>query len=627
MLAFIWVTLIVLGGLLQGNGTAGGSLAMLIPQEGAAPGFWNGKIIIILNFMIIMGMAIFSLLAAKELGAYGAERAISTGKRWARNGGKAIGFGTGYLARRALNSEGLAESKEYRVGKYSFKRPGFKIPGGGVRRMYEKSQQSEFWNHPIRHRIKEATLGRAMNAKIAGRSAVESYEEGERLRNLREDIGNKDKMVKEAQKLSENDLTPEKIEKIADKKEREAKQKERLASMGKISENAAKISASNFEGLFPKELIGDENIVRNLPDTHYDALMKGSVLNDKEKDRLTEARIGWIQRAFVKAKKDSDEYKAGVENGSIDPDKTEEPKMTESLKNEIKNKIKYNTSEKEFEHIYQHKPEMFDSVDFVKKIPTSMIKKLRVNPAFGVGKGEELRAMKFHDLAQKVKEEESAKDDTDLAKVEDFYKEYYKKNSDKQLKDLRDGAKNSLWDYSPEEIADAPTELWKKPAVMSGFDEKTVQEWSKKDIGERRMLVLNALMAEKIGRETGRDLLTPDTKHLLDWMRFDRNRGRGFFNLEGLQNEMKYKAPEEPHTEAYKKARGSGKQTPHTEAYKKARGSGDKYSTANPESETQGRPRKKVVNEAERRQNKPRVQMNLEPKPEPEPEEEPPQNE
>lgn len=83
-LALIWVTLVILGDVV-GNSQA--SFVDLIPTEGQKGVFEPGKegsIQLVLNFIIIIGMTIFSIIAAKILGVQGGEKAV----KWATNASK-----------------------------------------------------------------------------------------------------------------------------------------------------------------------------------------------------------------------------------------------------------------------------------------------------------------------------------------------------------------------------------------------------------------------------------------------------------------------------------------------------------------------------------------------------------
>ncbi len=61
-----------------------------------------GAMGIVTYFMIICGSLIMSLIVAKELGAYGASAAMSTGKNWSKKAGFALAGGTGYVAGRTV---------------------------------------------------------------------------------------------------------------------------------------------------------------------------------------------------------------------------------------------------------------------------------------------------------------------------------------------------------------------------------------------------------------------------------------------------------------------------------------------------------------------------------------------
>ncbi len=97
-LALIWVTILVLNGLTNGGTNLGESLTRIIPdglsgsnEEGFVEGLLKDKMAIIFNFIVVIGMAAFSIVAAKLIGVQGGAKAVSLGQKWASNSAKRMG--------------------------------------------------------------------------------------------------------------------------------------------------------------------------------------------------------------------------------------------------------------------------------------------------------------------------------------------------------------------------------------------------------------------------------------------------------------------------------------------------------------------------------------------------------
>lgn len=93
-LALIWVTILVLNGLTNGGTNLGESLTRIIPDglsgsdnEGFVEGLLKDKMAIIFNFIVVIGMAAFSIVAAKLIGVQGGAKAVS----WVSKSAKRMG--------------------------------------------------------------------------------------------------------------------------------------------------------------------------------------------------------------------------------------------------------------------------------------------------------------------------------------------------------------------------------------------------------------------------------------------------------------------------------------------------------------------------------------------------------
>jgi len=432
-------------------------------------------------------------------------------------------------------------------------------------------------------------------------------------KSLRDDLKNVDEMKKAAKKIaSRPDLTAEAISAIDDTEKQAKLYAERERIMGEIAENAARVSPKVFEYSMPKHLIHDSNIMRVLPETHYNALMEGERLTEEEKGVATHSRLGWIMKALETKHENQPysvkEYEEKVKAGEIDPTKVASPDLPSYLGKEIRRKIRYNISEKEHEHINQHMPEVYESTYFVQRVKNSTVQKLRYNPTFGAGKGEEIRLKKYDNLYQIVKKYKAAKDDADLSKVEAWYKEYYDKVSDEELKEARDKMQVAFGDHSTEELAGAPgSNIWKKPVFMDVMSKDVLREWGKKDSGEKRMVVVNALMAEKIQKDLAaqgiqRNLVTDDMKQILDWVRYDRDKGFAFYNIKNLETQLGITETPPAYTDAYKKdSVKKGRQAPQNPT-------GGAGTSSTPQQPPQPGNNKGGT-------GKPKIQINLKPKP------------
>ena len=540
MLAFIWVTLVVLSGLFPGSaiGGEGGSLADLLPRDNTGPGFIESKIIIILNFMIVIGMAIFSLFAAKELGATGANRAISIGKKWARGARRnLVGRPTRYFG-------GVA----YRGA----------VRRTGLRKLYEKAGETgafqiskNKWVNRLglgtaAHDVMEGTLGRVVKTKVGGTSALESHEQIERLKTVRESIDRvkdfRDKL-KEAREIKGND---------------EASRKKRADIIGAVT---AKISPEAFVGALHEEEFFNPDVMRYATTSQYMALMKSNRLTEDQKIRSTKARNQFIREGIntwrdANKKHDADlaEYNKKIASGEIDKNTPppEKPKEA-SYPGDVRKKIKYNTPLSELEMMNRYDSEMFegdkndpdyDPVSFIMHIPSGIIKDIRKSESFSPGQGEEIRLKKYDDFYQITKDLKKEEDDEDGKIIREYFGKG-KEMIEKKRKEMR----VAFGGKSIEELAGAPGgAIWKTGAFMDVMSRGALEGWRGKDEGEKEIVIRHMLRAEQIAKEPGKEwALTPEMKDALNWLRFDKDKGGRFYNTSTLEGSLGIQRPNKPY--------------------------------------------------------------------------------
>ncbi len=228
--ALLWVTLFILTGLgLNSN------LSALIPEDNRPSATAMEGI---MKFIIVIGMMVFALVAAKQIGAIGATRMVNWGRRTA--GSVAGGIG-GAAARQALRGAerpggtirrwgaGIEQSKYGK--KFGFvRRFGKELQGAGriaeatsARRLYEKAARSRF----IPKAPLEATAGALMRARIGGKSVEEAHQESINLTNYYRSRKSLKRARKEENRLKKMPATQEQRDEAKGKREDAEKEEER----------------------------------------------------------------------------------------------------------------------------------------------------------------------------------------------------------------------------------------------------------------------------------------------------------------------------------------------------------------------------------------------------------------
>jgi len=238
--ALIWATLMVLDDLVPD--TSGMAWTGLITEGGPNDAPNPSTIMLLLNFMIIIGLALFSLIAAKQVGDVGGNAIMG----WGENTANWIGGGLrGSLARTAIRGFGAEWVGEKMREKGEHLRDhgeslwarglgtGLRVTGMGtqalsLRKLHEKAQKTRaFQSWPLQAPM-EATLGAIVNKDIHHLSAQEAHEQDEELANKRRGIRKLNASIKEERTRIENQRKLGQIESPEAKKEREEATKERL---------------------------------------------------------------------------------------------------------------------------------------------------------------------------------------------------------------------------------------------------------------------------------------------------------------------------------------------------------------------------------------------------------------
>ena len=215
----------------------------------ALTGTTSAPLIIVFNFIILIGLMVGCLIVAQSLGARGSDLMMEWGHKLKGEGtglvGRTIMRGAGDRGERwqAKNAERTAKGEH--VSLFS------KIGAGALkyssmRNLNERLSQTKLGNYGVGKFLREQTTGRMSDAKFGGsKSAEEAYEESEHDASVRRGIGHLD----EARHLGE-DLRPlragqrQRQEKLAEerKKAEEAKKAADQAQTAKTPAEQAEIA-------------------------------------------------------------------------------------------------------------------------------------------------------------------------------------------------------------------------------------------------------------------------------------------------------------------------------------------------------------------------------------------------
>ena len=152
-------------------------------------------VIIIFNFIILIGLMVGCLVVAQSLGARGSDLMMSWGQ-------KLKGEGTSFLARGAVRGFGLGKKGEdwqeknaaraargEKVSLWS-KAGAAALKYSSIRNLNERLGQTKFGQYGAGKFLREQTTGRLSEAKFGGsKSAEEAYEESEHDASVRQKIG------------------------------------------------------------------------------------------------------------------------------------------------------------------------------------------------------------------------------------------------------------------------------------------------------------------------------------------------------------------------------------------------------------------------------------------------------
>ncbi len=229
MFIMLWITYGLLDGFSNRFELKGGIAKSAMADMGAMG--------IVTYFMIICGSLIMSLIVAKELGAYGASAAMSTGKNWSKKAGFALAGGTGYVAGRTV---GGAVGLSARMGRKVIGGTGDRVANSTAVKNLVSSQDTGLkgWAKRTTGRVLRKTGAGAANSSFDLRAApglgssklVQKYGGAAQKGGYTQSIVEKNKRVQDEKDwLAKNTTTAK------EGKERDAQQREVMRVQERVS--------------------------------------------------------------------------------------------------------------------------------------------------------------------------------------------------------------------------------------------------------------------------------------------------------------------------------------------------------------------------------------------------------
>lgn len=498
----------------------------------------EGSIELMMNYAITIGMIIASLIVAKSFGTKGADAAMKVAG-WA---GKHIGRAVAYY------------------------------PQQGLHRLDEKIGEQRWAHTALGSVVRAGTTEALAGLSIGGKTAYETHEEADKLRQHRTIIDDETKahhLAEAAHKFTEStekELADqeEKLLKLEEyRKEHwgdEGKQRlintqmekvkesikkireDREAVDGKAQDAMAKLSPKSFVDHVAKELFFDPNFMKHASITQFLELMKGDRLTEDEKKVAAKARNQYIEeatKAYDKAAKDfkeeygkweieNYEYKLALEaweKGDKDP--ATEPKKIRpaptpprlSVRDDIRGK-----NAKEMEMINIYNPELMENQTFMETVRFSTHKEMRASEAYSQNRKDRNREMKFNAI---IKAREAYRDAKKALKEKDTHE------NRRAWALARQRLQKSMSGQAANELASMPgSKAWKTDEVLEFTDRGVIAtpEFAGKDIVDKKIVhdwIVKAWDRSKPGAKDYAPM-TEQNKTVLDYMLNDRV-GKNFY--------------------------------------------------------------------------------------------------